>query len=135
MSQNYTQKSLDAIRVAQSIATDHGHVQLEPVHILYALLIQDESLIAALLSRMGVDVSSMQKACEQALSRISSVSGPGHKAGEIYVSQATDRLLNDSSKKAKSMNDEYISVEHLFLALLDSRDYTVQDIFKNYAIT
>ena len=59
MSQNYTQKSLDAIRVAQSIATDHGHVQLEPVHILYALLIQDESLIAALLSRMGVDVSSM----------------------------------------------------------------------------
>ena len=135
MSQNYTQKSLDAIRVAQSIATDHGHVQLEPVHILYALLIQDESLIAALLSRMGVDVSSMQKACEQALSRISSVSGPGHKAGEIYVSQATDRLLNDSGKKAKSMNDEYISVEHLFLALLDSRDYTVQDIFKNYAIT
>ena len=135
MSQNYTQKSLDAIRVAQSIATDHGHVQLEPVHILYALLTQDESLIAALLSRMGVDVPSMQKACDQALSRISSVSGPGHKAGEIYVSQATDRLLNDSGKKAKSMNDEYISVEHLFLALLDSRDYTVQDIFKNYAIT
>ena len=135
MNQNFTQKSMEAIRTAQETATDHGHVQIEPIHILYALLTQDSSLIAALLSRMGVDTSSMEKACEAAMSKISSVSGPGREADKVYVSQATDRLMNDSAKQAKSMNDEYISVEHLFLALLDCRDYTVQDVLRNYAIT
>lgn len=134
MNQNFTQKSMDAIRLAQSAATERGHMQIEPVHILYALLSQEESLIAALLERMGIDVSSMIKACEGALSRVSSVSGPGRRSGEVYVSQGTERLMNDSAKLAKSMNDEYISVEHLFLALLDSRDYAVQDIFRNYAV-
>ena len=135
MNQNFTQKSMEAIRTAQETATDHGHVQIEPIHILYALLTQDSSLIAALLGRMGVDTSSMEKACEAAMSKISSVSGPGREADKVYVSQATDRLMNDSAKQAKSMNDEYISVEHLFLALLDCRDYAVQDVLRNYAIT
>ncbi len=135
MNQNFTQKSMEAIRTAQETATDHGHVQIEPIHILYALLTQDSSLIAALLGRMGVDTSSMEKACEAAMSKISSVSGPGREADKVYISQATDRLMNDSAKQAKSMNDEYISVEHLFLALLDCRDYAVQDVLRNYAIT
>ena len=135
MNQNFTQKSMEAIRTAQETATDHGHVQIEPIHILYALLTQDSSLIAALLGRMRVDTSSMEKACEAAMSKISSVSGPGREADKVYVSQATDRLMNDSAKQAKSMNDEYISVEHLFLALLDCRDYAVQDVLRNYAIT
>ena len=135
MNQNFTQKSMEAIRTAQETATDHGHVQIEPIHILYALLTQDSSLIAALLGRMGVDTSSMEKACEAAMSKISSVSGPGREADKVYVSQATDRLMNDSAKQAKSMNDEYISVEHLFLALLNCRDYAVQDVLRNYAIT
>ena len=106
MNQNFTQKSMEAIRTAQETATDHGHVQIEPIHILYALLTQDSSLIAALLGRMGVDTSSMEKACEAAMSKISSVSGPGREADKVYVSQATDRLMNDSAKQAKSMNDE-----------------------------
>ena len=135
MNQNFTQKSMEAIRTAQTAATDHGHVQIEPIHILYALLVQEASLIAALLGRMGVDTASMVKACEAAFSRISSVSGPGREADKIYVSQGTDRLMNDAAKQAKNMNDEFISVEHLFLALLEGRDYTVQDILRNYAIS
>ena len=134
MNQNFTQKSMEAFRTAQAVATDHGHVQIEPVHILYALLVQEASLIAALLGRLGVDVASMVKACEGAFSRISSVSGPGREADKIYISQSSDRLMNDAGKLAKNMNDDFISVEHLFLALLESRDHTVQDIFRNYSI-
>jgi ATP-dependent Clp protease ATP-binding subunit ClpB len=134
MNQNFTQKSMEAFRTAQAVATDHGHVQIEPVHILYALLVQEASLIAALLGRLGVDVASMVKACEGAFSRISSVSGPGREADKIYISQSSDRLMNDAGKLAKNMNDDFISVEHLFLALLESRDHAVQDIFRNYSI-
>ena len=134
MDNNFTVKTMEAIKAAQSAAVEHNHMEIAPAHLLYALLTQDDSLIVSLLDRMQVDTDALKRGAEEALTRISSVTGPGREAGKIYISQETDRLMTAAGKYAKQMNDEYISVEHLFLAMLDSRDYTLQDLFRRYNV-
>ena len=134
MDNNFTVKTMEAIKAAQSAAVEHNHMEIAPAHLLYALLTQDDSLIVSLLDRMQVDTDALKRGAEEALTRISSVTGPGREAGKIYISQETDRLMTAAGKYAKQMNDEYISVEHLFLAMLDSRDYALQDLFRRYNV-
>ncbi len=129
-----TKKSIQAIQEAQSISTEYMHTSIDCEHLLMALIRQEDGLIGALLGRMQVDTASLIKAVEAALSRIPSVSGPGREMDKIYVSGDLDRVLDAAEKTAAKMHDDFISVEHLFLALIDSGNRAVKDIFRQYSI-
>ena len=135
MQNQYTVKMMEVIRAAQTTAVEHGHAQIEPIHLLYALLTQENSLIRSLLDRTGANTAGMTQAAETAISRMPAVSGPARAADTVYISQETDRLMNEAARQAKQMNDEYISVEHVFLALEECRDRMVQEIFRQYGVS
>ena len=135
MQNQYTVKMMEVIRAAQTTAVEHGHAQIEPIHLLYALLTQENSLIRSLLDRTGANTAGMTQAAETAISRMPAVSGPARAADTVYISQETDRLMNEAARQAKQMNDEYISVEHVFLALAECRDRMVQEIFRQYGVS
>lgn len=120
-----TQKSQQAVQDAQSKATRYGHVEIDGEHLLLALLEQQDGLLPRLLSRMEVPVASLQSAVEQALERRPKVSGPGVEAGKIYVTSRLQKLFVQAEDEAKRLKDEYVSVEHLALALIDEGTSTV----------
>ena len=130
-----TQKSAEAIRSAQEIALEYGNPQIEQVHLLWALLQDSEGLIPQLLAGMGVTVPSLQAAVEDLLARQPRVSNSGHEAGKIYISGDTEKALNRAEKVAGEMKDEYTSVEHLFLGLLDTAGRELAQLFSQYQIT
>ena len=130
-----TQKSAEAIRTAQQAAQEYGNPQIEQVHLLWALLQDPEGLIPQLLSGMGITVASLQAAVQDLVERQPKVSGYGHEAGKIYISSETEKALNRAEKIAGEMKDEYTSVEHLFLGLLDTAGRELGRIFSDYRIT
>ena len=130
-----TQKSAEAIRSAQQIAQEYGNPQIEQVHLLWALLQDGEGLIPQLLSGMGVTVPSLEAAVKNLLERQPRVTSSGHEAGKIYVSAETEKALNRAEKIAGEMKDEYTSVEHLFLGLLETAGRELGSIFSEYRIT
>ena len=130
-----TQKSAEAIRSAQQIAQEYGNPQIEQVHLLWALLQDSEGLIPQLLSGMGVTVLSLEAAVKNLLERQPRVSSSGHEAGKIYISAETEKALNRAEKIAGEMKDEYTSVEHLFLGLLETAGRELGSIFSEYRIT
>ena len=130
-----TQKSAEAIRSAQQIAQEYGNPQIEQVHLLWALLQDSEGLIPQLLSGMGVTVPSLEAAVKNLLERQPRVSSSGHEAGKIYISAETEKALNRAEKIAREMKDEYTSVEHLFLGLLETAGRELGSIFSEYRIT
>ena len=130
-----TQKSAEAIRSAQEIALEYGNPQIEQVHLLWALLQDSEGLIPQLLAGMGVTVPSLQAAVKDLLARQPRVSNSGHEAGKIYISGDTEKALNRAEKVAGEMKDEYTSVEHLFLGLLDTAGRELAQLFSQYQIT
>ena len=130
-----TQKSAEAIRAAQQAAQEYGNPQIEQVHLLLALLQDPEGLIPQLLSGMGVTVPSLQAAVQALVDRQPKVSGYGHEMGKVYISSDTDKALNRAEKIAGEMKDEYTSVEHLFLGLLETADRELGKIFSDYRIT
>ena len=130
-----TQKSAEAIRSAQQIAQEYGNPQIEQVHLLWALLQDSEGLIPQLLSGMGVTVPSLEAAVKNLLERQPRVSSSGHEAGKIYISAETEKALNWAEKIAGEMKDEYTSVEHLFLGLLETAGRELGSIFSEYRIT
>ena len=130
-----TQKSAEAIRSAQQIAQEYGNPQIEQVHLLWALLQDSEGLIPQLLSGMGVTVPSLEAAVKNLLKRQPRVSSSGHEAGKIYISAETEKALNRAEKIAGEMKDEYTSVEHLFLGLLETAGRELGSIFSEYRIT
>ena len=116
--ENYTQKSLEAVQNAQTIARSCNHQQLEQLHLLLALLRQDGGLIPQLLRKMDVTVESLDAAAEAELRKIPGVTG-SREADKFYITADVDQTLATAEELAKSMKDEFVSVEHLFLALLD----------------
>ena len=130
-----TQKSAEAIRAAQQAAQEYGNPQIEQVHLLWALLQDPEGLIPQLLSGMGITVASLQAAVQALVERQPKVSGYGHEMGKVYISSDTDKALNRAEKIAGEMKDEYTSVEHLFLGLLETADRDLGKIFSDYRIT
>jgi len=131
---NYTQKSLEAIRNAQQIAVEHNNQQLEQIHILLALLRQEDGLIPQLLRKMDVSVESLEAAAEAAVNKLPRVTG-SREADRFYISAEADRALQAADGQAKTMKDEYISVEHLLLGLIDSAAGEVKSLFSAYRIT
>ena len=133
--QKFTQKSLEAVERAQSIAVEYGNQQIEQAHLLYALLEQEGGLIPQLLANMGVTVADVAAAVQTELSRLPRVSGSGREAGKVYIAAEVDKALRLAESAAASMKDEYISVEHLFLALIDAAGRSLQPLFQTYRIT
>jgi ATP-dependent Clp protease ATP-binding subunit ClpB len=113
-----TQKSQEAVQNAQTKALRYGHVEVDSDHVLLALLEQSEGLVPRLLTKMEVPVEALRKALEQELERRPRVSGPGMEAGKIYVTQRLQKLFIQAEEEAKHLKDEYVSVEHLMLALI-----------------
>ncbi|MDD7289276.1 MAG: ATP-dependent chaperone ClpB [Clostridiales bacterium] len=130
-----TQKSAEAIRTAQALAQEYGNPQIEQIHLLCALLSDEAGLIPQLLSSMGLTLPSFMAAAKDLLERQPRVSSSGHEAGKVYISTDTDKALNRAEKTAGEMKDEFISVEHLFLGLLDTADRELSKLFSDYRVT
>src|SRR5690606_12900258 len=119
-----TQKNQEALAQAQNIAEEYGHQEVDGDHLLLALLQQPEGLVPRLLNKMDVNVEALAKEVERLLQRRARVSGPGATPGSIFVSQRLNRLLVAAEKSAKQMRDDYVSVEHVFMAFLEEGDKT-----------
>ncbi|WP_195984098.1 ATP-dependent chaperone ClpB [Clostridium sp. D33t1_170424_F3] len=132
--QKFTQKSLEAIQEAQNLAISNHNMQIEEEHLVCALLQQQNGLIPQLLKKMGIDSVSVQQAVEEKISRIPGVTGPGREAGKIYVSGDVDAVLIAAEKEADRMKDEYVSVEHIMLAVLNRPNQAMQDVLKRFHI-
>ncbi|WP_326948673.1 ATP-dependent chaperone ClpB [Amycolatopsis sp. NBC_01307] len=114
-----TQKSQEALQEAQSVAQRHGHTETDGEHLLLALLDQADGLAPRLLAQTGADVDDLREAVEAELSRRPKVTGPGTTPGQVYVTRRLAGLLDAAEREAKRLKDEYVSVEHLVLALAD----------------
>ncbi len=135
MMNNYTQKSMEAINAAQAEATARGHQQLEEAHLLYALLKDENGLIPQLLKSMGVQLQGLMDGTEAILHKLPQIRYASNEQGKIYVSQDMNKALLKAADEAKDMKDEYISVEHLFMALLDAPDKELSALFAAFRLT
>jgi len=130
----FTQKSAEAIQSAQSLALQYGNMQIEQAHLLYSLLSQEGGFLPHVLTSSGVDADGLQKAVLTVCEKLPRVSGPGREAGKVYISPDVDKVINGAGQSAKRLNDEYISVEHLLLALIETPDPTLKNLFKNFRV-
>ena len=131
---HYTQKSLEAVQGAQAIARDRHHQELQQLHLLSALLRQEEGLTPQLLRKMEVTVESLEAAVDLELNKLPAVSG-SREADRFYVSQDCDAAFSAAEAQAEAMKDDYVSVEHLLLGLLDAAGGAVKNLFNTYRIT
>ena len=129
-SNRFTQNSIQAINNCEKIAGEYGNTEIMPVHILYALLDKD-GLIPRILSRRGADVNGLTSAARDDIEKLPRSSSHGN----VFLSPSANRIFNNSEKLAERMKDDYISVEHLFLALLDENDQACERLFKRFGIT
>ena len=129
---NFTQKSQEALQAAQTLSMEYGNPQIEQEHLLYTLLDQENGLIPQLVTSMGPDPASLKAAVKAEIERLPKVGGSGREPGRVYVSRDMDRTLTQADQVAGQMKDEYLSVEHLFLALLDTADSTLKRLFQTY---
>ena len=127
--QNYTQKSLQAIQAAQQLTIQNQNQQIEQVHLLSALLQQEGGLVPQLLKKMGISVESFNAAVTAEVRKLPRVTGSGREADKIYVSRQVDEALTKAEEIAKGMKDDFVSVEHLLLALIDCADSSVPPIW------
>ena len=131
--QKFTQKSLEAIQNAQSKASEYGNAAICQEHIMLALLEQEQGLIPALLRKMGVDEGAFHREVLSKVERLPKVSYSG-EAGKVYVEQDVDAMLNNAENTAKQMGDEYVSVEHIFLAMLEKPSKGMQELFRTFGV-
>jgi len=115
----FTEKALEAIQAAQTRALRYNHLEVDVEHVMLALLEQADGLLPRLLHKMDVSTQELQRAIEQELGRRPSVTGSGREAGKIYVSHTFNQVIIKAEDEAKALNDEYISVEHILLAIID----------------
>ena len=126
----FTQKSLQAVNELEKVAYEYGNQEIEQEHLLYALLNQEDSLILKLIEKMEINTEHFAKNLDNALNKRPKVSG-----GKIYVGQYLNKVLVSAEDEAKAMGDEYVSVEHLFLALLRYPNREIAGLFREYGIT
>ena len=130
--EKYTQKTLDAVKTAQSMAQENGNQYLTPEHLLYALVDQDGGLIASLFGKMRVDCDGLLSELDTLIRRLPKVSGG---SGEVYASPETGKILNLAEKTAEKLHDDYISVEHLMLAIFSEGTSDVKQLLQSHGIT
>ena len=126
----FTQKSIEAVNQCEKIAYDHGHQEIDQEHFLYSLLTIDDSLIASLLEKMGINKETFLSQVQELLNKKPKVSG-----GQVYMSNDLNQVLLHGEDEMKAMKDEYVSVEHLFLAMIKHPNKAVKELFRAYGIT
>ena len=127
--QKFTQKSLEAIQNAQSNAVEYGNPQLDQQHLLLALLQQEDGLIPGLLQKMNINVNGLTQAVENEVKRLPRVSG-----GETRVAVDLEKALTAAEKLAENMTDEYVSVEHIFMAMVNAPNAALKELFRQYNV-
>lgn len=132
--QKFTQKSLDAINSAQSTAIEYQNQSVEQEHILYALLEQESGLIPQLFTKMGADASSVSNEVRKLVAALPKVTGSGREANTVYITQDVDKALNKAEETAKNMRDDFVSVEHIMLALFDTANSNLKKLFGSYSL-
>ena len=132
--QKFTQKSVEAIQNAQSIAVQNQNPQIEEEHLLLALLEQNSSLIKELLKKMGIP-QTFENTLKNEINKKPKVTGGARPSASIYISQEVEIVLANSEKLADKMQDEYVSVEHIMLSLIDNANSNLNDLFRKYNIT
>lgn len=130
----FTQKSLEAMQGAQDISVSYQSNCVEQMHLLYALLNDESGLVPQIFTKMGISADGMKSAVLKFIEGMPRVSGSGREAGKIYISQDLDKALNEAEKTAERMKDDYVSVEHLLLALVDCHDSDVGGILKSFNV-
>lgn len=130
-----TQKSLEAIQLVQTLAVENSNQQIEQSHLLYALISQDGGVCAQLLIKMGIDIGSFGLAVKKSIDSFPKVGGSSREQGKVYVSSDFDKAIADAEKTATKMGDDYVSVEHLMLGLIQNPDSKVKEIFKTFSVT
>ena len=130
-----TEKTIEVIRMAQNTANQNGNPQIEQPHLLAALLGYDGSLIAQLLRKMGVDEQAVLRDAEAAVDKLPKVSGGGREMDKIYIARDAEAVLDEAEAQAARMTDEYVSVEHLFLGLMEKAQGEVRALLQKYGIT
>ena len=126
----FTQKSIEAVNQCEKIAYDHGHQEIDQEHFLYSLLTIDDSLIASLLEKMGINKETFLSQVQELLNKKPKVSG-----GQVYMNNDLNQVLLHGEDEMKAMKDEYVSVEHLFLAMIKHPNKAVKELFRAYGIT
>ena len=130
-----TQKTREALQAAQRIAVEYSNNAVEQEHLLAALAQQQDGLIPQMLQTLGVDANAFANAALQKVEALPRVTGSGRDPEKIYISGDLDRALNAAEQQAKQMKDEYISVEHVFLGILQRPGKDASEIFKTFGIT
>ena len=128
--QKLTQKSLEAVQSLEKIAMDYGNQQIVEEHLMYALLKQDDSLILKMIEKMQIQKEHFLDRVEQMMDQLPKVSG-----GQVYIDQYLNRALLNAEDEARQMGDDYVSVEHLFLSMLDYPSPSMKQLFREYGIT
>ncbi len=128
--QKFTQKSVEAVNEAQSIAREYGNQELREEHVLSALVDSKDGLIGGLISKITNNKEAFSKELTNIISRFPKVSG-----GNMYISQELESVLDDAEKQAERMKDSYVSVEHIFLSMLDSPTKDMKELFKSFGVT
>ena len=126
----FTQKSLEAVQNTEKLAYEYGNQQIDQEHLLLSLLTIDDSLISKLVTKMGISADQFANEVIQSIGKLPKVSG-----GQVYFSNDANKVLVNAEDEAKAMGDEYVSVEHLFLAMLKQPNRAVKDLFRIYGIT
>ena len=129
-----TQKSLEAVQSAQTLAVENGNQQVQQCHLFLALLQQEDGLISQLMDRMGVPGDSLASALSGAVGALPKVSGSNREADKIYVSQGLDQALSEAEAQASRMKDDYVSVEHLVLGMLEKPEADVKKLMGTFEI-
>ena len=130
----FTQNSIAAVNAAQNAAAEHSNQQVDEQHLLYALLKQDESLIKQLVLKMGLDADGLESAALEAIEKLPSITGGGIDASRIYITSELNAALNDAEKEMARMKDDYVSVEHLMLGLINKPNDALKTLFKRFHI-
>ncbi len=129
-----TEKSIEAIQSAQDVSLSYQNNCVEQMHLLYALLNDEGGLVPQLFTKMGIDANGMKTAALKFIEGMPRVSGSGREAGKVYISPDMDKATAEAEKVADRMKDDYISVEHLLIALTEVPDSDVQGIFKSFGV-
>ena len=127
----FTQKSMQAVQDCEKLAYEYGNQEIDQEHLLYALLTQEDSLFAKLVTKMEIQLSYFTESAKQALEKKTKVSG----GGQLYISNALNKVLINAEDEAKAMGDEYVSVEHLVLSMIKNPNQAVKALFREYGIT
>ncbi|MBR7185688.1 MAG: type VI secretion system ATPase TssH, partial [Clostridia bacterium] len=132
--QKFTQKSIEAVQTAQTISVERRSPQIEAEHLLLALLEQDGGLCGELLSRAGADTAALTARTREALARLPQTGGSGYDPEKIYISRDLEAALSDAEAQAARMGDEYVSVEHLLLGLMNKPSAALKRIFADCGV-